>query len=140
MPTRVHRIHPWVDSAKPGEPGHPLYVHPDQGGNRIDNASHYLTMYVAEAPAGAVAEIFGDHATWTDDLFKGHPAIRGSVRAMSSYDADLTVVNLDDPGELVSRGLKPSRVVTRHRHLTQAWALGIHAQSVADGVRWWSYH
>lgn len=140
MLRRIYRVHAWLEEASSGEPGHPLYIYPYQGRNRIDNPDEYLALYVAETPAGAVGEVFGDHAIWTDDLLLGPSSLPGSVRALSSYDADVSILDLDDPKALLDRGLRPSRIVTRHRALTQAWASAIFSEGSADGLRWWSYH
>jgi hypothetical protein len=135
-----YRVHFWVPSAKPGENGHPLYVWPRQGAGRIDNPPHYRTLYVADSPQGAVAETFGNHSVWTPDLYVGLPSLPGSVRAISILEGSPSVLDLDDASTLLDQGLRPSRVVTRNRTHTQAWALGIYTVIGGGGVRWWSYH
>jgi hypothetical protein len=47
------------------------------------------------------------------------------------------VVDLDDPGELVRRGLRPSLVATRRREVTQPQALAAYRDG-ADALRWCS--
>jgi len=137
---RYFRVHYWVPGALPGENGHPLYVWPRQGSGRIDNPAHYLTLYVADSPQCAVAETFGNHATWTTDLYQGLPTLPGSVRALSEFDGSPSILDMDDASTLLAQGLRPSRVVTRHRIHTQAWALGVFISIGGAGVRWWSYH
>jgi hypothetical protein len=46
---------------------------------------------------------------------------------------------LDDPAVLEREGLRPSRVATDDRTLTQAYASDLHARhSDVAGLRWWS--
>jgi hypothetical protein len=47
------------------------------------------------------------------------------------------VVDLDDPGQLVARELRPSRVATRERATTRPLALAIFREGVS-GFAWWS--
>jgi hypothetical protein len=57
------------------------------------------------------------------------------------YEADaIQVLDLDDPAELAHRTLRPSRVVSRDRRLTQAWARSVYDEKRWEGVRWWSYY
>lgn len=137
---RYYRVHAYVPGAAAGENGHPLFVWPRQGSGRIDNPAHYLTLYVADTPAGAVGETFGDHAIWTDDLLAGPASLPGSVRALSAYDGSPPILDLDDASTLLESGLRPSRVVSRHKVLTQAWALSFFQTQKVAGLRWWSYH
>jgi hypothetical protein len=137
----VFRVFPWVEGAPRGRAGLPLFVPTPQGSGRVDNPGHYLTLYVSDAAPGAVAEAFGNHAVWTDDLVSGPPMLPGSVRALATYQLEgPPVLDLDDCGALGPRDLRPSNVVTRERTLTQAWALLIHQESRWAGVRWWSFY
>jgi hypothetical protein len=138
--TRYYRVHPWLPSAADGEPGNGLYVHPHQGSGRIDNPDHYRVMYLADSPAGAVAEAWNNNAVWDDDLLAGPRHLAGSVMAISTYSASATVLDLNEAETLLELGLRPSRVVTRNKSLTQAWALAIFQTRDVSGVRWWSYH
>jgi hypothetical protein len=47
-------------------------------------------------------------------------------------------VDLDDPVVLRRRRLRPSRVATRERTITQPQALAVHRETTAVGMRWWS--
>lgn len=73
-------------------------------------------------------------------MLQGPQTVPGSEKALTEFDADVSLVDLDDPSELVALSLAPSRVVTRHRRLTQAWALAIFTARQGNGVKWWSYH
>lgn len=137
----LYRVFPWVEDARPGEPGHPLYTPSPQGHGRIDNPEHYLALYASDDPDGAIGEAFGNHSVWTSDLLEGPPGLPGSRRALATIDAStLAVVDLDDAAALLDRGLRPSQVVTRDREITQAWALAIFRAGRWGGVRWWSYY
>lgn len=136
-----YRVHPWLPSAALGAKGNPFFVPSNQGGGRIDNPAEYKAFYVSDTATGAIAEAFGDNAIWTPDLLSGLPALPGSVTAVSTFEGTLSLLDLDEPTELARISVRPSRVVTRHRRITQAWALALFLGGVADhGVAWWSYH
>jgi hypothetical protein len=137
-----YRVLPYLDTARAGEPGHPLYLPPSRGSNRVDNPGHYQVLYLADAPAGAVAEAFGSFSRWNRGLFRGTPSLSRSVRALVSYELDegVAVCDLDDADALVEWGLRPSEVVTRNRAVTQSWALKLYETGRYAGVRWWSYY
>lgn len=136
---RFYRVFPWLPEAPTRATGHPLGVPQVQGAGRVDNPDHYRILYVSDAPAGAVAEAFGNHIIWSDGLLRGRPGLPGSTTALAVYSAPgLGVVDLDDPRALLRRRLKPSEVVTRDRAVSQAWALRIFHEGRASGVRWWS--
>ena len=140
-PRQLFRVFPWLETAGEDAPGHPLYVAPPQGHGRIDNPHEYLTLYACDHAAGAIGEAFGNHSTWTYELLEGPPGLPDSERALASIDAsNARIVDLDDARALLDRGIRPSRVVTRERRVTQNWALAIFTEDRWDGVRWWSYH
>ncbi len=141
MPTsRLYRVFPWLENARPEEPGHPLHASPRQGAGRVDNPERYSVLYASDSPAGAVAEAFASHATWTPWLLGGRPDMPGSLRALATFDAaEIEALDLDDARRLVERKLRPSSIVARDRATTQAWALRIHDEGRWSGVRWWSY-
>lgn len=137
----LYRVCPWLSSAEEGGPGHALYVPEPQGAGRADNVDRYKALYLSSAPAGAVAEAFGNLKEWTPRMFL-RPDLPGSVRSLATYAiADpARIFDLDDVGALASLGLRPSQVVTRDRQVTQRWARAIHEQHRWAGVRWWSYY
>lgn len=138
---RLYRVLPWLRDAVSGEPGHPLYVPEHQGTGRADNVDRYAAVYFSSAPAGAVAEAFGNVSAWTTSMVV-RPKLPGSVRALVTYDLpdDPPIFDLDDARSLEQLGLRPSEVVTRDRAVTQRWALAIFEQRRWVGVRWWSYY
>ena len=64
---------------------------------------------------------------------------RGLPLALARLELEppAALVDLDLPAVLAARGLRPSRVATRRRELTQPQALALH-DAGADGIRWWS--
>lgn len=135
------RVLPYLRGARPEKPGHPLFVPNRQGAGRADNPEHYLTLYAADSPDGAVAEAFGDLSRWTSGMLRGSPSLPDSTRALVQLTPTkpLSVCDLDDAKQLVTLHLRPSQVVTRDRRTTQGWALRIHQSGRYGGVRWWSY-
>jgi hypothetical protein len=141
--TTLYRVLPYVSSARARTPGHPLFVPPSTGAARVDNPGLYDVLYLGDSAAGAMAEAFGWSPTWDASLFRGIPALPGSVRALATYELDdavASVCDLDDAARLVELGLRPSDVVTRDRTVTQRWSADIHARGDFAGVRWWSYY
>jgi hypothetical protein len=138
----LYRVLPYLHDAERGEPGHPLHVPPSIGAGRIDNPERYDVLYVGDNPACAVAEAFGWAPRWTAGLLRGPPALPGSMRALVTYELpdDTAICDLDDADRLVELALRPSRVVTRDRAVTQAWALDLFARGEFVGARWWSYY
>ena len=109
----------------------------------MDNPGQYDVLYLGDSAAGAMAEAFGWAPRWSASLFRGIPAMPGSVRALATYeleDVGAAVCDLDDAGRLVDLELRPSDVVTRDRVVTQRWSADIHSRRSFAGVRWWSYY
>lgn len=133
----LYRVITWVPGARAGHPGHPLHVpRNSQGSGRIDNPDAYGVLYASTTPDGAIAEAFGHLPAWSDAMFR----VPGrGMRALAAYRlTDDRVLDLDDPAELLARALRPSRVVTRDREVTQAWARAIFSEGRWAGVSWWS--
>lgn len=135
----LYRVCPVDPEAAEGSPYHPGSVPRSSGQHRIDNPDRYDTLYVALSAAGAVAERFGLFAQWGDWLLE-HP--RGFTAQLVTFDLsdDRPLLDLDDAGELAARAMRPSRVVTRDRTTTQAWAARAHGEDRWAGVSWWSYY
>jgi hypothetical protein len=136
----LYRVIPWLPDAKPGQPGHALFV-AGQGAGRIDNPDRYRVIYASDAPAGACAEVFDYKASWGVGMLRGAPNLHGSVKAVATLELDdsISICDLDDSARLTQLGLRPSQVVTRSRSITKAWALRIFEEGRWGGIRWWSY-
>ena len=141
---RVYRVLFHDPSAAPREPGGVLYI-PPQGAGRIDNPTHYDTLYVGDTPAGVCAEVFyrGKYRLkWTTSMLalRRFPHL---IRSLAWYDLDeskMATCDLDDPNELLAQSLRPSQVITRDYDQSQAWALRLYQQEKWAGVKWWSFN
>ncbi len=138
---KLYRVLYFSESAAPAEPGGVLYI-PPQGSNRIDNPGAYRVLYIGDSPSGVCAEVFyrGRYRmNWSASMLR--PLKNGHRRVLAWYEVpDATpLCDLDDPKELLRRGLRPSHVITRDYSVTQAWALRIYERGGVTGVKWWSY-
>lgn len=143
----AYRIFPHLPTARPGQPGHPLYEHRPQRGGRIDHPD-YFVWYLARQPEAAIGESFANLAAWGESMFD-FPQL-GARRALGTFwlPDDLPVLDLDDPRELLERSLRPTHVVARNLPVTRAWGHRIWSErSTADpterqwqAVSWWSFH
>jgi hypothetical protein len=135
----LYRIFPMLEGARPLEDGGALHVARHfQGDGRHDNPAEYGALYASRVPESAVAERLAIVRPWVvDDRHLRRPD--GRRYAMATIDdSRLTFeVDLDDPRELVSRDLRPSRVATRDRTVTQATALAMFEEG-RSGFLWWS--
>lgn len=138
----VYRVFPHLPDAGPGEPGHPLYIHPDQGLGRWDNALLYHSLYVATTASGAVGEAFAHLSTWSRAMLP-FPAIVGAVRSLAVYSLDEErhpLLDFDDPRSLLDRSLRPTDIVVRNRPRTQQIARDAFNEGAWSGLSWWSMH
>ncbi len=143
----AYRIFPYLPHAKHGEPGHPQYLHKPQGRGRLDNPGHYDLWYLALSPAGAAAEVFGDLRRWSEDMFEVPYLPRGR-RALATFEIPdgISLLDLDNPQNLVDLSIRPTEVVGRNRAASQSWALRVFNQRNSagertwEGVKWWSFH
>lgn len=139
---QLHRIFPHRKGARRSQPGHGLYLHPDQGTGRWDNPDLYLAAYLATTSEGAVGETFAHVPAWSAAMLP-FPTVPGAVRALGTYRLDEEahpLLDLDDARALLDRGIRPSRVVWRNRPATQALTTTIHAEGRWAGITWWSMH
>jgi hypothetical protein len=134
----LYRRFPLIPGVALDEPGGPLYVPRfDQGEGRHDNPDAYGALYVSHDPASPVAELLKDvpRGPFHAGLLRheGHP-----YALVPLDDSELEgVIDLDDPRVLSSRDLRPSRVATGRRTVTQRLALDIYREGAA-GISWWS--
>ena len=108
-----------------------------QGDGRHDNPDVYGCLYLATEPVAAVVEQLA--------RFRGSVMVpevlrrRGLPLALATIELDdrTHLVDLDDPRLLAARRLRPSRIATRQRIVTQPQALAFYRRG-ASGLRWWS--
>ena len=136
----VYRCFAWNDRAAPADPDGPLWFpRLFQGEGRHDNPDLYGCLYLAERAVSSVIEQLA--------RFRGQrlspPLLRrrGLPLALAALALDdrAELVDLDDPVVLRRERLRPSRVATRHRDVTQPQARAIfERRRTAAGLRWWS--
>jgi hypothetical protein len=135
------RLTPWREQARATEPGGALWFPRElQGAGRHDNPDRYGCLYAAEAAVSAVAEALAPFRA--SGALSPEMLVRGGqplALAQLQLAEGARVVDLDDPGVLVRRRLRPSQVATRTRAVTQAHAARLFAKvPSAVGLRWWS--
>jgi hypothetical protein len=135
------RLVPWRAQAAPAQPGGALWFPRElQGLGRHDNPDRYGCLYVSHAPVSAVAEAlapFRASGTLSPEML----VRAGLPLALARLELDDRgpLVDLDDPRVLLDSGLRPSRVATRARAVTQAYAARLFDEIPdAVGLRWWS--
>ena len=136
----LYRCFAWHERAHPDRPDSPLWFpRPYQGDGRHDNADLYGCLYLSEQPLSCIVEQLA--------RFRGQqllPALlrrRGLPLALAELELpdEPELVDLDDPVVLRRERLRPSRVATRAREVTQPQARALYEQHVdAAGLRWWS--
>ena len=136
----LYRCLAWSERAAPDSPDGPLWFpRPYQGEGRHDNPTAYGCLYVSEQPLSCVVEQLA--------RFRGQRLTaallrrRGLPLALAELElsADAELVDLDEPVVLRRERLRPSRVATRGRDVTQPQALALHERHPETvGLRWWS--
>ena len=138
----LYRVLPFVPSAKKVELGHPLFFPPNQGLARVDNSGHYAVGYLATSESCAVAEKFGFLSSWDSKMLRPIKTLPESKWVVVTYNlsTEISIFDMDDAQNLQRLKLRPSRVVTRDRDITQGWALRIYKAGGNAGVSWWSFY
>jgi hypothetical protein len=136
----LYRCFAWKTGARQGDPDGPLWCpRPFQGEGRHDNPEAYGCLYLADRALSCVVEQFA--------AFRGQRLLasmlkrRGLPLALARLELpdQAQLVDLDEPRVLRREGLRPSRVATRDRSVTQPQALALyHRYPDAAGLRWWS--
>ncbi len=136
----LHRCLAWNQRAAPDAADGALWFpRPYQGEGRHDNPAAYGCLYLSEQPLSCVVEQLA--------RFRGQrltPALlrrRGLPLALAELELPdaAQLVDLDEPAVLRRERLRPSRVATRERGITQPQALALHEKhGEAVGLRWWS--
>ena len=135
-----HRCLAWNERAAPDAADGALWFpRPYQGEGRHDNPAAYGCLYLSEQPLSCVVEQLA--------RFRGQRLIpsllvrRGLPLALAELELpdDAQLVDLDEPAVLRRERLRPSRVATREREITQPQALALYEKhGEAAGLRWWS--
>jgi hypothetical protein len=136
----LYRCFAWNQAAGDNAADGPLWFpRTYQGEGRHDNPDTYGCLYLADRPVSCIAEQLG--------AFRGQRLVlsllkrRGLPLALADIELDdsAVVVDLDDPVVLKAERLRPSRVATRDRSVTQPQALALYRRHPeAAGLRWWS--
>jgi hypothetical protein len=136
-----YRCFAWNERARDGQPDSPLWFpRVFQGDGRHDNPDVYGCLYLTDREASGVVEQLA--------RFRGQRLIesllvrRGLPLAIAAIELPdgAELIDLDDPAVLRRRRLRPSRVATRDRTITQPQALEVYRETEAAGLRWWSIH
>jgi hypothetical protein len=140
----LYRCFAWDERAGDSGTDGPLWFpRRYQGEGRHDNPDRYGCLYLSASMLSTVVEQLA--------RFRGQrllPSLlrrRGMPLALAELDLDVDddtgLVDLDDPAVLRRERLRPSRVATRDRRVTQAQALALHDRDRGlAGIRWWSIH
>jgi RES domain-containing protein len=136
----LHRCFAWNPAARDNGPDGPLWFpRMFQGEGRHDNPDAYGCLYLADRAVSCVVEQLA--------AFRGQRLIgsllrrRGLPLALAQIELEdrAMVIDLDDPVVLRRERLRPSRVATRDRSVTQPQALALYrAHPDVAGLRWWS--
>lgn len=137
----LYRCFAWnADSGDREEDGPLWFPRAYQGEGRHDNPDRYGCLYLSDRPVSCLVEQLAP--------FRGQrliPALlrrRGLPLALARLELDESrspLLDLDDPVVLRRERLRPSRVATRSRTITQPLALALFRTHFdAGGLRWWS--
>jgi RES domain-containing protein len=136
----LHRCFAWDGASRHAEPDGPLWFpRVYQGEGRHDNPDLYGCLYLADRPVSCVVEQLARFRTQR----LAPPLLRRRGLALSvaelELDDDAELVDLDDPVILRRERLRPSRVATRSREVTQPQARMLYERhAAAAGLSWWS--
>jgi hypothetical protein len=110
-----------------------------QAEGRHDNPDVYGCLYLADRAVSCIVEQLA--AFRGQRLTAGMLRRRGLPLALAEIELDnaAPLIDLDDPAVLGRERLRPSRVATRDRSLTQPQALALyHRHPDTAGLQWWS--
>jgi hypothetical protein len=136
----LYRCFAWNERARSDRlDGVLWFPRPYQGDGRHDNKDLYGCLYLSEQPLSCVVEQLA--------RFRGQKLLpsllvrRGLPLALAELELaeDAKLLDLDDPSVLRRERLRPSRVATRAREVTQPQARTLYDRHPdAAGLRWWS--
>ncbi len=136
----LYRCFAWNRDARDDAPDGPLWFpRVFQGEGRHDNPEVYGCLYLADRPVSCVVEQLaafrGQRLTASMLRRRGLPLALAEIE----LNDDAPLIDLDDPLILGREHLRPSRVATTARALTQPQALALyHRHLTAAGLQWWS--
>ena len=136
----LYRCFAWNEAARHDERDGPLWFPREfQGEGRHDNPHVYGCLYLADRTLSGVVEQLARFRgqRLTQSLLRR----RGLPLAIAELELPdrLRFLDLDDPAILKREKLRPSRVATRERTITQAQALSLYERHPdVMGLRWWS--
>ena len=135
----LYRCFAWNERARADQPDSPLWFpHVFQGDGRHDNPDAYGCLYLTDREVSGVVEQF---ARFRGQRLTEPMLIRRKLPlalAVLELPDNSELIDLDDPVVLRRRRLRPSRVATRDRSVTQPQALAVYRDTEAVGLRWWS--
>jgi hypothetical protein len=110
-----------------------------QGDGRHDNPTVFGCLYLSTDAVSATVErlarLAGTSVAQADLVRRGYPYALAAVEVPD----EALLLDLDDPEVLVQEELRPSRVATNDRSVTQAEAAALFERHVdAAGLTWWS--
>jgi RES domain len=136
----LYRCCAWDERASDAGTDGPLWFpRVFQGDGRHDHPDRYGCLYLSTSALSAVVEQLA--------RFRGQRLLPSMLRrrglplalAALELEGSAALVDLDDPAVLQRERLRPSRVATRDRAVTQAQALRLFDRFPdAMGLRWWS--
>ena len=134
------RVFPWDRRALVGAAHSPSFVPPTTGRNRFDLPPDLSpVLYLAESPEHAIGEMLQtvQNQRVSSDVLRraGLPLSLVSVSLPDGTRAELA--DLCDPETLAGENLRPDRLASRHRWVTQPLARNVWSRGFA-GLRWWS--
>lgn len=134
-----YRVFPYDPNARPGTPGHPLFVPSTRfAAGRVDNPDLYRALYMSSTAEGAIGEALAGFPIWDASILIGRG---GYARALGRFRFMLgksSIRDLDEPTVLTEHSLRPSQIATPEREVTQGWARRIFEERRWAGVQWWS--
>jgi len=136
----LHRCFAWNRTVRQDAPDGPLWFpRVFQGEGRHDNPDAYGCLYLSDRPVSCVVEQIA--AFRGQRLTSAMLRRRGLPLAVADLELDerASLIDLDDPIILRRERLRPSRVATTHRIVTQPQALDLYRRHPeAAALRWWS--
>jgi len=136
---QLYRVFYWDGHSTGASEGGPLFVPQElQGAGRHDIPELDGVIYTSVAPVSCVAEAIKD---FRSQEVRSAIFLRpdGHRRSLAAFDLADTVrlLDLDDPKELVKRGINPSQVSSPTRSVTQGLTRQLFEEGLA-GFYWWS--